>query len=454
MPKISNLFSLFETSRPFSFAEEEKAKADDNWQALRPAILQGDEVAAFERLGENQTAIEHGLSNVVLGLSEVQALIDQMSTLTMHLGSSFEEHRRLALANASLSRDRDRAEQNLSEKREQHEGAVKELTSLRPKLEETRRDLERAKTELESLEHRHQIQSLSKKESEDQLSRTQNQLSAALGEVDSNRAEISSLQDTVDAYGSRINEVTGKLNEATNQVILISNRQEVLEASLQEKIDENMQLIERIDLVSQEKDAAVLYGQQREQENSHIREELARISQLLQQEKKSREIESNQLRSALGDAMSRIKTLGEMEEIVREESEKNSVKLRKLDEKLKRAETSENTLEAKVARLEAKLDTISAAKSEIENSRSIILARLEALTQTLCERDSEINRLEGEVAQMVQQLTGDNMVAQDTIDELRSKIFELEKEISTKRNESAFFTGKKIGEAQPNLIRD
>ena len=453
MSKISNLFSLFETGISFSSVGEEKIKTDDSLQTSRTAILQGDEAEAFERLGENQTAIEHGLSNVVLGLSEVQGLIDQMSTLTMQLGSSFEEHRRLALANASLSRDRDRAEQNLSEKREQHESAVKELSSLRPKLEETRRDLDRARTELESLEHRHQIQSLSKKESEDQLSRTQNQLSAALGEVDSNRAEISSLQDTVDAYGSRINEVTGKLNEATNQVILLSNRQELLEASLQQKIDENMQLIERIDLVSQEKDAAVLYGQQRENENSHVREELGRISQLLQQEKKSREIEANQLKSALGDALSKNKTLGEMEEIVREESEKNSVKLRKLDEKLKRAETSENTLEAKVARLEAKLDTISAAKSEIENSRSIILARLEALTQSLCERDSEINRLEGEVARLVEQLSNDSLVAQETIDELRSRVFELEKEILTRRNESAFFNGKKVGEAQPDLIR-
>ena len=325
MSKITNLFSRLETSRRFSFAGDETSTDSGSNQSQSPAILQGSDVAAFERLGENQKTIEHSLSYVFGGLNEVQGLIDKMSTLTQQLGTSFEEHRRLALANASLARDRDRAEQNLGEKREQHESAVKELTSLRPELEETRRDLERVKTELEGLEHRHQLQSLTKKEVEDQLSRTQNQLATALGEVDSNRAEITSLQDTVDAYGNRINEVTGKLNEATSQTVLLGNRQEVLESTLQQKVDENIRLIERVDLISQEKDASIQYGQQREQEIAHVREELGRISQLLQQEKKAREIEANQLKSELGDALSKNKTLVEMDVIVREESEKNAL---------------------------------------------------------------------------------------------------------------------------------
>jgi chromosome segregation ATPase len=445
MSKITNLFARLETGRRISQAGDQSTKDSSVEKSRNSAVLQGSDVAAFERLGENQKTIEQGLSQVAGGLSAVQGLVDQVSMLSQQLGSSFEEHRRLALANASLSRDRDRAEQNLNEKRDQHEAVIREMTYLRPELEEKCRDLERARGELESLEHRHQIQSLTKKEIEDQLTRTQNQLATALGEVESNRAEISSLQDTVDTYGSRINEVTGKLNEAVNQTILLGNRQEVLDAALQQKADENIRLIERVDLVSQEKDEAVQYGQQREQEIAHLRGELGRVTQLFQQEKKSREIEANQLKSELGEAVSKNKTLVEMQEIVREESEKNAVNARKLDEKLKRAEINESNLENKIARLESKLESISASKSEIENSRSIILARLEAVTQAVCEKDGEINRLEGEVAQLAQQLSGENSVAQDTIEGLRSRIFELEKEILTHRNDSAFLTGKMEG---------
>ena len=113
MSKITNLFSRLETSRRFSFAGDETSTDSGSNQSQSPAILQGSDVAAFERLGENQKTIEHSLSYVFGGLNEVQGLIDKMSTLTQQLGTSFEEHRRLALANASLARDRDRAEQNL-----------------------------------------------------------------------------------------------------------------------------------------------------------------------------------------------------------------------------------------------------------------------------------------------------------------------------------------------------
>ena len=75
------------------------------------------------------------------------------------------------------------------------------------------------------------------------------------------------------------------------------------------------------------------------------------------------------------------------------------------------------------------------------------------MTQSMCERDSDINRLEGEVARLVQQLSGDNLVAQDTIEALRSRIFELEKENLNQRNESAFLMGKKDGESRADSFR-
>lgn len=442
---MATIMSLFSRRNSAETPAEAGAIADSaNGRPATPnsAPLQTRDLAAFERLGESQQSIEFALGTVQQGLSGVQALVEQVSALKAEVARSFEDHRKLALANSDVRQDRDHIQQRLAEKSEQYDTTHAELLSLRAEAEDIRRNYERARTDLEALEHRHHLLSIAKRETEDQLTRTSSQLAAASEDAESLRIEVSSLQEMVDSYSVRIGELTGKYNEANNKAVLLSNRCEALESSLQQKVDELISVNERFDLVYQEKESAVLYSQQKEQEAVHARAEMTRIFQQTQQEKKSRELSINQLKADLDGARAHVKMLEEVNSEAVAENERLVANVRRLDDMVKQSDVSLGRLETKVVRLNAKLESTVNAKAQLEQSRATMAARLEAVTQTLCDRESDVKRLEGELVRLTTQVEKQGTMSQDTIEALNARVFELEKELSAQRNETAFYASQ------------
>lgn len=442
---MATIMSLFSRRNSAETQAEADVVADGGAArvaAPNSAPLHTKDLAAFERLGESQQSIDFALGTVQQGLSGVQALVEQVSALKAEVARSFEDHRKLALANSAVRQDRDHIQQRLTEKSEQYDSTHAELQSLRAEAEDIRRNYERARTDLEALEHRHHLLSVAKRETEDQLTRTVSQLAAASEDAESLRLEVSSLQDMVDSYTVRIGELTGKYNEANNKAVLLSNRCEALESSLQQKVDELIAVNERFDLVYQEKESAVLYSQQKEQEAVHARAEMTRIFQQTQQEKKSRELSINQLKADLDGARAHVKMLEEVNGEAVAENERLVTNVRRLDDMVKQSDVNLGRLETKVVRLNAKLESTVNAKAQLEQSRATMAARLEAVTQTLCDRESDVKRLEGEVVRLTAQVEKQGAMSQDTIEALSARVFELEKELSAQRNETAFYASQ------------
>jgi hypothetical protein len=124
------------------------------------------------------------------------------------------------------------------------------------------------------------------------------------------------------------------------------------------------------------------------------------------------------------------------------ENERLALQIRRLDDLAKQSNTKAGRLEASVERLNAKLDTTIEAKVQTEQSRATITARLEAMTQLLEEREGGIKERDDQVARLVSQVEQERESSQDAIESLGLKVFELEKELTAQRNQTAFFASQ------------
>lgn len=442
MATILSLFSRRRSeSTPFdaifnSLTEGDKSKFTDE------ALLHAQDLAAFASLGESKQSIEFAIGTVHEGLIGVQSLVEQVVTLRADLTKSFEEHRKLALANSTIRQERDQFHQQFTEKSEQYKAMHAALFPLQSEAENLRRDYELTRTGLEALEHRHHLLGVAKRETEDQLDRYVSQLAVANEEADSLRLEVSSLQETVENYTLKIADLTAKYNDSNSQLMFLTNQCEALDNTLQKKSEELIAANEKYDLIYQEKQSAVLYSQQKEQESIHARTEMTRLFDEGQHDKKVRDAAINKLKSELDNSRSKLKMLDEVNFEVTTENERLSLQTRRLDDLAKQSVTKVRRLEVSVERLNAKLDTTIEAKAQTEQSRATITARLEAMTQLLEEREGVIKERDVQLAQLVSQVEQERESSQDAIESLGLKVFELEKELTAQRNQTAFLASQ------------
>lgn len=400
------------------------------------------DIAAFEMLGEHQQSITNDVDLVIRDLETVTALVQHLSQVKAELARSFDSHRKLAMEHADLQKDKDRAESSLSEKSALNETLSADLKATRASLEEINRTHSKARADLEALENRFHLLGVAKKDSDDQFNRMQSQLVAAQDEAAALEREAESLREQSVAQTARISDLSEKFSEASNKCIFLTNRCEALELNLQEKINELVGLRELVDMLNQEKDSAVLYGRQKELDASQARSEAARLFQQGQQEKKSREVEASNLRIELDTVRSSLRTHEDMIAELRNQNDKLKADLAHFEERTKTLSTSSNRREAMLARITAKLESTSTARSQIEQSRAVMSARLETLTQILSEREADVKRLENALEQAITKGEEHAGRADDKIEALNNRIFELEKELSSSQNEAAFYSSQ------------
>lgn len=398
--------------------------------------------AAFEMLGEHQQSIANEVDLVIRDLDTVSSLVKQLAQVKAELGRSFESHRKLAMEHADLQKDKERAETSLREKSALNETLNAELKSTRASLEEISRTHSKARTDLEALENRFHLLGVAKKDGDDQYNRLQSQLVAAQDEAAALEREAAGLREQSGAQTARISELAEKFSEASNQCVFLTNRCEALELNLQEKINELVGLRELVDMLNQEKDSAVLYGRQKEMDASQARSESARLFQQGQQEKKAREVETNKLRIELDTVRSSLRTHDEMIAELRNQNDKLKADLAHYEDRTKTLTANSNRREAMLARISAKLESTSTARSQIEQSRAVMGARVETLTQILSEREADVKRLESALEEVIAKSEGHAGRAEDKIEALNNRIFELEKELSSCQNEAAFYSSQ------------
>ena len=439
MATILSLFSRRNSANSPSETTSVSSTEDVKFKFPDQASVDAQDLAAFGSLGESMQSIEFAIGTVHQGLIGVQALVEQVLVLRADLTKSFEEHRKLALANSTIRQERDQFHQQFTEKSEQYKAMHAALFPLKSEAENLRRDYELTRTGLEALEHRHHLLGVAKRETEDQLDRYVSQLAVANEEADSLRLEVSSLQQTVEDYTLKIADLTAKYNDSNSQLMFLTNQCEALDNTLQKKSDELIAANEKYDLIYQEKQSAVLYSQQKEQNS---RTELTRLFDEGQHEKKVRDVAINKLKSELDNARAKLRMLDEVNFEVAAENERLALQIRRLDDLAKQSNTKAGRLEASVERLNAKLDTTIEAKAQTEQSRATITARLEAMTQLLEAREGCLKERDDQVAQLVSQVEQERASSQDAIASLSLKVFELEKELTAQRNQTAFFASQ------------
>lgn len=400
------------------------------------------DIAAFEMLGEHQQSIANDVELVIRDLDTISKLAQQVAAIKAELARSFESHRKLAMEHADLQKDKERADNSLREKSAHNESLSAELKSSRQSLEEISRTHTKASAEMEALENRFHLLGVAKKDADEQYQRIQSQLVAVQDEAASLERETASLREQGQTQSARIADLTEKYSEASNKCIFLTNRCEALELNLQEKISELVGLRELVEMLNQEKDSAVLYGRQKELEASQARSESARLFQQGQQEKKAREVESSNLRIELDTLRSSVRTHEDMIADLRNLNDKLKSDLAHYEERTNTLSSSSNRREAMLARVTAKLESTSTARSQIEQSRAVMSTRLETLTQILSEREADVKRLEGALEQALAKSEEQAGRAEDKIDALNNRVFELEKELSSSLNEAAFYSSQ------------
>jgi len=448
MGKITNMFSRFSSNSKNNVDNKSLPQGATNRGEFLESQLHAQDISVFETMGENQRSIDFALANVLQGIAGFNAIFDQLAAIKVDLARSFDDQRKLALVSSALKQERDHALQRYAEKSSQFETSHSELLILRGKVDELQRNYDRGQAGLEGLEHRHHMLGVAKREIEDTLTRNSSQLASALDELEARRLELSSLQDLIEINNTRVGELMIKYTEASNNGLMLSNRCETLEASLQQKIAELIEITDRFDLIYQEKEAAINYSQRNEQDATHARAEMGRINQQFKQEKKSRDLEIQQLKSELGEARARSKTLEEVSNDAVADNERLTVANLRLEEQAKQSEMALALHENKAERQTSKVGLLVNAKAQLEQSRTTMTARLEAVTLALSDREADVKRLNGEVAMLSGQVEKQSGLSSDSIEALTAKIFELEKELSAQCNETAFYAAQLAGGKQ------
>ena len=400
------------------------------------------DIAGFEVLGERQQMISGGIESVIRDLGGFANIVEELIALKADISRTFESHRHLAMENSNLLTDNERLTQGLREKSALYDAQASDLRITKASLEEVNRNLKKALADLEGLEGRYQLLSVAKKDASEQLQRVQSQLATSQEEATSLLNDITSLREHSETQAARITDLSEKYKEANSSSLFLANRCELLETNVQEKTVEAIGLRELVDLLAEEKEAALLYARQKEQDAAQARADASRLFQQAQQEKKARDSEIGKMRVELDVARSNLKTHEEISAEVRVQSEQLAGEVSRLDERNRTLEAINSRIEAHLARITAKLEATTSAKEQIEQSRAVIITRLDALTQNFAEREANIRRLEVEVDSLMVKNEKQAAMSSDAIEVLQNRIFELEKELAARQNETAFYASQ------------
>ena len=439
MARILNLFGRsvdIEKDAESETVERRPRKQSTDYDALG---IDGADMETVENLAETQRSIEVSLSSVTGGLAEVQALTAHMATLQGNFTALFEDYRRSTLASLKLEQDRDRYSDQLREKSQEVEILRGESGTLRREVETARTSLARAQSDLEAFEKRTHLLEIAKKEVEQQLIMVSANLRAATEEAESSKLAVAPLRQQVEADAAKIGELSAKHHEVYEKSLLLAERCEKYESGLAALNDQISGLRSQLDSMTHERDNLQLYAQQKDIETSQLRGDLSRSFDKAQLELKSKDKEIADIRADNESHKSSAKIYEQVNLELKFDNEAKSAHIRQQHEMVAKLQLSISQLEAKVDRMTGELDAALSAKAQTDQSRAAMASRVESVAQALRAREADAFRLENELTSMTTQLEAQGARSRSTIDSLEARIFELEKELSAQRNETAYY---------------
>ena len=166
---------------------------------------------------------------------------------------------------------------------------------------------------------------------------------------------------------------------------------------------------------------------------------MSKLFEKYQTDVKLKEADLNLLRFEIDGLRSSLRMLEQINSDLKVENEKMTSQARHLQDANKQFEVTVNRLEGKLSRITGNLDAATAAKAQIDQSRAAMSARLDAISQTLRGREVDVRRLENDVARQATQIEEQSAQYHDTVEALNARIFELEKELTSQKNEATFY---------------
>jgi chromosome segregation ATPase len=439
MAKIFGLFT-WKADEPTGGRSGGTASVGEDSQRYRDLVSSAN--APFEQLGQNHQLIDGEIGAAIEDIAIVADLQKRLLSLRTDVARAFDQHRKLAVTSVSLERERDRYSAALAEKAAVHDVLLAEMATLRSDFDALRHANDQITLNFENLEARYHAEAAARKDVEDRLQASVSENSSLLDDNESLRIQARLLSETADSNQTRAAELSERLNEAEARLLHANNMCETIESSLQERADEIANVRALLEVAQQEKDAATGYSRLKEQEVMQLRNDQARLMQQMQQEKQSREQETTQLRSELESLRTSARSYEEIASASRVKAEKLGPELQRLQERNVLLEASNERLEARLTRLASKLDVATSTKQQIEQSRTAINARLEAANQLLAEREMAIKRLEAKLDSITEKTSQAAALQQDKIDALSARVFELESELTERRNELALYVSQ------------
>ncbi|WP_295527037.1 hypothetical protein [Novosphingobium sp. Chol11] len=402
---------------------------------LQPA---SEDRTEFHFLGESQKLIEKSLVDVNSGLSFLQSLTGIVASIEKEVAGAFERHRKLAVDYSGLNYDYQFIKVKYDEEFTKNLEISTDLGQSLGQVKALTQEIDGLQAEFDILIQREQLLNISKKEAEDSLSENLITISSMQSEIENLELNNKSLLFQVESDANRILELSSSLLEATQTAVLLAKRCENFEdviSSNTEALSLARDLNEKLSRDNEEFTQKLL---KREQEVAQLRSDLTQRFEKNQHDSKLKDRELHEYRNTIDSLNSRVQMFEQVNASVRAENEKILAELISQKEANKQLEITAGTLDRKLSRLNANLDSVRTAKAQVEQSRTAVTSRLENTLQALRGREIDVKRLENELAQQSADLNDQNASQDEKLLQANSQIHELRRMLVLKQDQINF----------------
>ena len=392
----------------------------------------------FHFLGESQKLIDSSLTDVNAGLAFLESLTSSVASIEKEVTEAFERHRKLAVNNSGLNFDFQLIKEKYDAEHERNSQISADLEVSLSQVKELSQEIDSLRAEFDILIQREHLLNIAKKEAEESISDNLFTISSMQSEIENLELNNKSLLLQVESDATRILELSSGLLEANQTAVLLAKRCENFEVAISTSTEALSSARDLGEKLSRENEDFAQKLLQREQEVAQLRSEMSRLFEKNQHDFKLKDREILEYRTSTDSLTSRVQMLEQVNASVKAENEKILAELISLKEANKQLEITAGTLERKLSRSSASLDSVRAAKSQVEQARTAVTSRLENTLQSLRAREIDVKRLENELAQQMADLDDQNALQDEKLLQANSQIQELRRILILKQDQINF----------------
>jgi chromosome segregation ATPase len=372
------------------------------------------------------------------GLAFLESLTSSVASIEKEVTEAFERHRKLAVNNSGLNFDFQLIKEKYDAEHAGNSQISADLEVSLSQVKELSQEIDSLRAEFDILLQREHLLNIAKKEAEESISDNLFTISSMQSEIENLELNNKSLLLQVESDATRTLELSSGLLEANQTAVLLAKRCESFEVAISTSTEALFSARDLGEKLSRENEDFAQKLLQREQEVAQLRSEMSRLFEKNQHDFKLKDREILEYRTSTDSLTSRVQMLEQVNASVKAENEKILAELISLKEANKQLEITAGTLERKLSRSSASLDSVRAAKSQVEQARTAVTSRLENTLQSLRAREIDVKRLENELAQQMADLDDQNALQDEKLLQANSQIQELRRILILKQDQINF----------------